>query len=136
VLLDLLWPPAAAAPEVITPTAQGHGSIPTFRHWLARLGERLWSRPLGGLERPWSGSPGPGSRWRREAGETPTWPLPQLDEVEIVYSTTDRYVGESLEPDEEYAEDVRGVVNSVVLREEGDEVRGKGAGQARPQLST
>jgi len=32
--------------------------------------------------------------------------LPQLDEVEIVYSTTDRYVGESLEPDEKYAEDV------------------------------
>jgi len=57
---------------------------------------------------------------------------PSSIEVEIVYSTTDRYVGESLEPDEEYAEDVRGVVNSVVLREEGDEVRGKGAGQARP----
>jgi len=69
-----------------------------------------------------------------DRSETPTRPLPQLDEVEIVYSTTDRYVGESLEPDEKYAADVRGVVTGVILREEGDEVRGKGAGRARPRL--
>lgn len=42
--------------------------------------------------------------------------------------------GGVLEPDEEYAEDVRGVVTGVILREEGDEVRGKGADRARPRL--
>jgi hypothetical protein len=42
--------------------------------------------------------------------------------------------GGVLEPDEEYAEDVRGVVTGVILREEGDEARGKRADRARPRL--